>query len=388
MSARSLMSGARVITTGKQLIGQCDGTTANNIRPSAHVGPNALLRSASYPKPSAARGSGPLTSPTLPVAGYWRIDGSTEYAAGGLATSWASGATTTYAYSNSASNTGGLVPSGGMTIDGFAVPAGTAVYQFMDISAGQGAYLTSGAPDVVFRGVRARAAWSDPQPFNCQSVFTASIWLLYCDLGGTGAGANTSQRGSHIDNGAGVSVYRCYYSYCATCHQPEVQGSGANDFIECYTEKLSYLSSSPHLDGYIIEGGETCARIQRNRMVYAATDENGNTVNQTTCIGLWNGTGSSSTNPLPGTGTNPDGTTGYQVSGNYVGGTGYCFYLGDVYSATVAGVNFTNNLVTTTSYSSGGADGATVYPPTWGSSGNAKSGNLWADGSSAGTSFI
>ena len=83
------MSGARTITTGKQLRGQCDGTTSNLSRLATHVGPNALLRSGTYPNVKTARGTGPLTAVPVPGVGYWTINGSAEFGTDGLCTNWA-----------------------------------------------------------------------------------------------------------------------------------------------------------------------------------------------------------------------------------------------------------------------------------------------------------
>ena len=80
--------------------------------------------------------------------------------------SWIPG--TTYVYNNNPTNYGGLVPAGGMNIDGYNVPAGTWVVQFRNFANG-GLIIsgdnsgTSGAwPGVLFRGCRMRGGWTAP----------------------------------------------------------------------------------------------------------------------------------------------------------------------------------------------------------------------------------
>jgi hypothetical protein len=333
-AARALMRGARTITTGKQLRGQCDGTTSNVNRLATHVGPNALLRRSTYPNVSASPGSGALTAPTVPGIGYWTINGSTEFsktgsASPGLCTNWAgspgsSGAAPAYVYNNLTSNLGGIVPSGGMSIDGFAVPAGAYVFQFMDFDSGMG--ISSGAPAMVFRGCRARAGGNVGAPgvWNASSGgYDNPFWFLYCDIGGTSA-PEVAVVMLDIQEASGITIYRSYASYVTTAFQVDAT-CPTTDIIECYIEKLTNYSGS-HLDGIATNGSNTNFRFLRNYIVAAEYDENDTLVDQTTCLEMIQDGG-----PYPGTGTNPDGTPGYQIIGNYVGGTGYCFYLGQNY---------------------------------------------------------
>jgi len=400
--ARALASGARVITTGKQLIGQCDGSAENNSRLATHVGPNALLRSASYPNVSAARGSGPLLAPAVPEAGYWKINGSAEFATDGLCTAWAgspasAGASPAYTYNDDPSNNGGIVGGGGAVIDGFPVPAGSYVFQFMDVSAGMG--IASPAPAVVFRGCRGRAAATAPGYWNCSpgNGYSQAIFLLYCDAGGLGPNVSTQIADTAIDieSSGGITVYRCYLSYCAHIYVQLAASTTSYDMIECYCEKGVYAAGDHFNGGAFMGGGQDNCRIERNYIVHKSPDENAHVLNETDCISLNNYsdgtyTGTGTVRPLAGTGTNPDGTAGYQITGNYAGGTGYPFYLGQITPtdvSAVANMNLADNLLTTSVFPGGGYDGPVDDAPGWGANGNTKSSNLWADGPDAGTTF-
>jgi hypothetical protein len=404
-SARGLAAGARTITHGKQLIGQCDGTTANNSRMAAHVGPLALLRTSTYPNVSDTSGTGPLLAPAVPGEGFWRIDGSSEFGTDGLCAGWAgspgdAGSAPAYACSNLPSNKGGIVGAGGIVIDGFTIPAGTFVFQFMDISTnGAVVALNAPGPSVVFRGCRARFAQNAPGFWNASpgDAYTGAAWFLYCDTGGTGPDISTQVTDTAIDieSSGGITVYRCYISYAGHMSVQLASSSTSYDMIECYCEKGTYNPALHFNGGPFMGGGQPNCRIQRNHIVHQSPDENGNVLNETSCISLNNY--SQGTYPggtvlaLDGSGTNPDGTAGYQITGNYCGGTGYPFYLGQITPEGVSAVSnmtFRNNLLTTSVYSGGGANGAADIVPDWAGHGNTQSGNLWADGPDAGTSFL
>ena len=62
-----------------------------------------------------------------------------------------------YVYNNDPNNHGGTVPAGGMTIDGFTVPAGVWVSQFYDFKNTMYIRGTTG-PGMLFRGCRFRGA--------------------------------------------------------------------------------------------------------------------------------------------------------------------------------------------------------------------------------------
>jgi hypothetical protein len=419
-TARALMSGARTITTGKQLIGQCDGTTSNNLLLATHVGPNALLRSSSYPAPSSGS-TGPLTQIALPE-GYtgWRIDTSNPQEWN--APSYWSSTTATYAYSNSPSNLGGIIPSGGMYIDGYFYEAGTQVCQFMDFSLGSFNIQGEGFGfPLLFRGCRWRNTAYAPGPWNCTAAYYP-LALHYCDIGAAGAAdADICEVALKCAGPvSGLRCYRNYVSYVATALQMNPSGTGYNDAIENCIEKLTFFygnagppseGTAEHMNGIALNGGNPNALIARNRIVVVTPDEapsgqqgaTPHSIIQTDCIAFfWDSGG------FPGTGTNSDGSTGYTVTGNYLGGTGYCIYppvSGTSYTGDEQPSNFVlaNNLITTTIYAvtspddapgEGGGFNGPVYPGmTWGSGNNNQSANLWTDGTYdstplAGTTFI
>jgi hypothetical protein len=395
VTARRMNMGARSVITGKQLRGQLTGR-------GTHVGPNALLRSSSYPAVSAP-GPGPLTAPPLPTGGFWRIDGSDELDTGnnGLCTNWTAGVSTPYVYNNHPSNLGGLVGSD-MVIDGFSISAGTYVFQFMDLSASN-CYIQDPAPDMIFRGCRNRAAddnapgfWNSPPT---GSTYVNDIYFLYCDTGGTGPTAlEICAIPIDVENCGGITLYRSYISYMSNGIQPAAQtgSSGTMDLIENFIEKITNFMGD-HLEAFNIEGGQTNYRMLRNHIVFVTPDENSAPVIDTACIY----TTQSTSFPFTGTGTNPDGTPGYQIIGNYCGGSGYCFYWGYDSGVTGSVVNMlaSNNLVTQSvwpaGFTGGGASGAgggyngpSTFEAPWGTFGNSQSNNLWADGPNRGTSFM
>ena len=409
VTARRMRMGARTITTGKQLRGQLTGL-------STHVGPNALLRSSSYPAissyPAQAGGaSGPLTAvPFTGTYSYMRIDGSSEFGDGGICTNWAGAPTSSeaspaYVYNNNPSNLGGIVPSGGMTIDGFFVPANSYVFQFMDISWG-GADILNGAPALVFRGCRARGGAGATGFWTLSdSGYAEGLWFLYCDSGGL-SGADLSTNCIKATYSGGVTLYRCYLSATTTAFQP-ITSTGQIDFLECFIEELAYQNygdgeSQTHLNGVTLNGNQTNCRVLRNNIVIGQTDLNGHVIQDTDCISFFQDVVDDVTPNYPGTGTNPDGTVGYQVIGNYMGGTGYCLYLPD--QQTVSNFYVVNNLITASIWpvgsteddalgGGGGWEGPVTDEPTWdavtGSQvGNHQANNLWADGEHAGLSFM
>jgi hypothetical protein len=398
VTARKMQMGARSITTGKQLLGQGHG-------PATHVGPNAILRSSSYPAVTAAPGTGPLRNPALPSGNYFQLNGATEFAAtvsdahAGLACdNWASGPTTVYQYNNNPSNHGGTVPAGGMIVDGFPVPAGAEVFQFLDLSAAGVVEAELGAGSVVFRGCRWRAHTDGSAHgfIAVDSNYTLPVTVLYCDFGGNGT-SNTQYSNDSLQNFATTALvlYRNYFSLHGTAVQPNgasPPSSGPCDILENYMENWVYFSPD-HDNGISASGnGWSCFRWQRNYVVCEAVDANSAQIQQTDCISI----GSDGSVNNIGTGTNPDGTVGFQIKNNYCAGTGYCYYLASSGTLTVSGLNFTGNLVSTSSWAigsggtpflGGGYAGPYTDAPSWTGT-NTKSGNLWADGASVRTAFI
>jgi hypothetical protein len=322
---------------------------------------------------AVAKGSESLDTVSLPSRGYWRGDTPNEWSPTG-----------NYVYNNSPSNKGGVVPAGGMVIDGYTVPAGTRVAQFRNFSAGD-FYVTSGQ-NILFRGCRWRHTNRAPGDFNCAAGQTSRIWILHCDSGGVGA-ADAQYNEVPIklaSAGSGSAVYRCYISY--TTSGIQINASGV-DVVENFIEKLTLFYGSPgppgesgekHLNGITVNGGENCMRVLRNRILVATPDEAGHAIIQTDCISFFQDFGT-----FPGTGTNPqDGTIGYRVMDNYIGGTGFCLYAGKNAGSASNSVNnmvVTGNKITNQWYPNGGSFGSIAAEPAWGTLGNVKSNNTIAE---------
>lgn len=304
----------------------------------------------------------------LPGRGYWRGDTPLEFS---LASA--------YTYNNNLANKGGVVPAGGVAIDGFTVPAGVIVVQFRDFSAGN-FYLTS-SQNYLFRGCRFRGPSVSIGYFNCDPAHTGFLRLHFNDLGGLGSASGDSNNVPiDIKAASGLVIYRNRIQFTTTGIQWNI--AAPTDIIENFISDLTTFGTTAHLNGIMSNGGETCCRILRNNVVIQHPDTSGRDVSQTDCIGFFQDFGA-----FPGTGTNTDSSVGYFVDSNYVGGTGYCFYAGVNPGKPPTSVNnlkFTNNLVTTSVFSTGGSFGPITAEPPWTSQGNAATNNKWNDGTNVG----
>ena len=319
--------------------------------------------------------SGQLTVPMVPGRGYFRGDAPLEFVPNQA-----------YVYNNDPSNKGGIVPAGGLVIDGYAVPAGTYVAQFREFTTD---FYVTGSNSFLFRGCRIRGDNRAPGYFNITAGWTGRLFIGYCDMGGLGAvDEQYNEIPIKISGGTGGVIYRNYLSYTTTGIQVNRNGY---EVIENFIEKLTFYygpgvppgeSTSKHLNGVAVNGGETCIRILRNRIVVQNPDEAGKPINQTDCIAFFQDFGQ-----FPGTGQNSDGTYGYQVKDNFLGGTGYCIYAGKNAGSSADSVHnmvITGNKITTAIYPNGGANGVVAAVPVWGTFGNVWGNNTWADGPNVG----
>jgi hypothetical protein len=356
-------TGGSTITHGSQLIPQ--GSTGVN------VGPTALLGTGSYPAN--------LRSPTIPSRGYFRGDTLSEFAI-----------STPYVYNNSPTNFGGVVPSGGMTIDGYSIPAGTQVVQFTNF--GNVGFGFNNSTSFLFRGCRFRGTSTAPGWFNTEFTSTGRMYFFYNDMGGLGAAdSQYNEVIIKIASAAGAIAYRNYMTYTTTGIQFNVNNS---EITENYISKMTYYygpnpppgeTTDKHMNGITYNGSENNALVLRNYITLPNPDDAGRAIVQTDCISFFQDFGG-----FPGTGTNRDGTVGYQVKDNYVGGGGFCIYAGmNAGKASNSVQNFvlTGTKVTTTWSAVGGLQGGPITAePTWNSFGNSKSNNTYADGPNAGQS--
>jgi hypothetical protein len=299
-----------------------------------------------------------------------------------------------YTYDNDPANHGGIVPAGGMVIDGFFVPAGVWVSQFHDydgslIVEGDVNGAGSAWPGMVFRGCRNRGAHTAPGFINDTTKTGGQMWFLYCDLGGNSAADADYNEVALKVNGIPSTIYRNYISYTTTGIQI---GSDNSVVLENLVEKLTlfYGQSGPpgesgmkHLNGFTTNGGLRNIRLERNKILVQSPDEAGHEINQTDCISFFQDFGD-----FPGTGVNDNGTTGYQVNNNYLGGAGYVIYAGmnaGKPTTSVKNMVITGNKITTQWWPNGGANGVLAATPTWGTNGNQWANNTWADGTKANT---
>jgi hypothetical protein len=311
-----------------------------------------------------ARGSESLDTPSVPSRGYWKVDTPSEYAPTGA-----------YVYNNSPANKGGIVPSGGMVIDGYAVPAGTVVAQFRDFSATDFSAQGQGG-SYVFRGCR----------FRCDSVgqsshfndYTATYTnrLLYCDMGGVEPASLSTWQMSFWKTIGGQNhvMHRCY---CSAQYVTFQMNANNTVCIENYITDLTwyYGETAPpgqggeplHMSSVGAAGGVTGLRVLRNRITCPSPDPLGNVFTQGAPLTFGN-----------------DVATPWSdvwVKDNYLSGMGFVIRLfGEEPGQN--NLQVTGNKITTRYFTNGGASGVAQtgdFPVVWGSSGNVKSGNVWAD---------
>lgn len=334
--------GLRTITHGEQLV-------------VSDVGPWALQ--------GVAKGSESLGTVAVPGRGYWLMDTSSEYAPTG-----------TYVYNNNPANKGGVVPAGGLTIDGYFVPAGTIVCQFRNLSGSDFSAQGQGG-SYLFRGCRFRNdAIGQSSQFN---DYTSSYTnrLFFCDMGSTSSN-DANWQGSFWKSIGGTDhvMLRNYCSYQYVTFQPNVPNC---HFVENLVEKLIYYggeagppgqAGSPlHMASIGCEGGGTGYRILRNKIAPASPDEGGHVFVNGSSIALEN--------------TNGSAYHDCQINDNYLSGFNYVILdMGEVTGST--NITIAGNKVTTQWFTNGGVSGveqAGPHPVPWGSNGNVKSNNTWAD---------
>jgi hypothetical protein len=295
-----------------------------------------------------------------------------------------------YVYNNDTRNHGGVVPAGGMEIDGFNIPAGVWVSQFNDfddqiIVYGDSAGQSPAFPGVIFRGCRWRMNSTAPGFINVYQNSHTKIWVTYTDAGGVGA-ANSQKcevAFSTQDYTTNTYFYRNYISYVFTGIQP---GNSGPQCIENYIEKLTFyygLAGTPdgngpaHLNGISYNGAQSNGLVLRNKILVQSPDDAGRVVDQTDCIAFFQDGGA-----FPGTGTNLDGSVGYLVKDNFIGGAGYCIYAGmnaGKPANSVRNMVLIGNQITTEWWPNGGSYGPLGAEPVWNTYGNVKRNNTFAE---------
>jgi hypothetical protein len=338
-----------------------------------------------------AKGSEALTSlsPGGERISTWPTDGRP---------SWIPG--TDYVYNNSTSNHGGVVPAGGLTIDGYTVAAGTWVVQFrnIDIStpiiiSGDNTGTSAAWPGVIFRGCRMRGNSSAPGFFNNNAQSTGGItWIMYCDAGGLDVMPTNICESIFESQAISMTrdhqyIIRTYLSIASTLAFGRNNGDA---FIENYGEIVPryFGDDTYHLNGLANSGGQTATMWLRNRLDFNPEPDSTNT----TTAGLTANPYYKSQNDLiqmaadggayPGNGANQDGTSGYQIRDNYLAGGDHCLQLGvdkANTSADVSNVVVTGNKFSTVYFPAFGQTSISYKNPTWGAQGNVWSGNTYAD---------
>jgi hypothetical protein len=303
-----------------------------------------------------------------------------------------------YVYDNNPSNHGGVVPAGGMMIDGYFVAAGTWVAQFYDCSAsgviiegdGSGAY--SAFPGVMFRGCRMRGPYAAPGWLNQNGYNPGGpMWIVYCDIGAVSTAqadkcevALASNTYSTSSTPGHLYVIRCYISNTTTHVFLNISGDAAIENLCGAVTDFGY-GSTYHLNGIANSGAQTATLWLRNNAVLS--QQSGST--QLTDVIQF----AADDGAYLGGGTNLDGSSGYWVKDNYLGGAAYTLQLGYDKANTVDDVKHVHvvgNKFTTSLYANSGESGLAYKVPDFtntlgaGGQGNEWSGNTWADGPNAG----
>jgi hypothetical protein len=307
--------------------------------------------------------------------------------------SWIPG--TPYVYNNDPSNHGGVVPEGGLTIDGYNVPAGTWVCQFRDftdgvIIEGDNDGQQAAWPGVLFRGCRMRGNWSAPGWFNCNSVSNGGIiWIMYCDAGGIAyLPPNICVSIFESQRNGGDDKFYCIRNYLSIATTLAFGRNDGDAFIENYCRSVCryYPDDTYHLNGIANGGGETATMWLRNNMDFdpqPGAPDNPYYLPQNDVIQMAADGGA-----YPGTGTNLDGSQGYQIRDNYLAGAAHTLQLGvdkSNSSADVSNVVITGNRFSTKWFPDCGSTAISYKNPTWGVQGNTWSTNTWADDYGSGT---
>lgn len=351
-------------------------THGDQLNLTGHVGPWALQQ--------VAKGSETLT--TLNTT---QLAERVSTFSGDGRPSWISGSD--YVYSNSPSNHGGVVPTGGMYIDGYLVPAGTWVAQFYDMSArevivsGDNSGTSAAWPGVVFRGCKMRGKYSAPGWVNQNGQSTGGkTWFMFCDSGGSVAGPPSSNMCESIFESKGngpndrMYVIRCYLSIATTLVFLRNNGDAA---IENYCREVQdFGDNTKHLNGIGNSGNQSATMWLRNNMFM---EQQAGSTQLTDVIQM-----AADDGQYLGLGTNYDGTTGYQIRDNYLAGAAFTLQLGqdkgNTTTADLQNLNVTGNKFSTLLYANSGQSGLGYKGPiNWAIQGTWLN-NTWADGANVG----
>ena len=357
------------------------------------------------------KGSEVLQNITGPGRGFWRFDTPDEFSS---SAAWPSNANDSNpSILNATTLHEGTVTGSPVTIDGYSIPVGTRIVQFKNFPDGYDFYAQGTSLKVLFRGCRFRSAngYGQTGVFNDNtSTSSQQIMLHYCDLGTTTKDVANGSTGHVIVRflgGLNHRVLRNYHTNSSTFYQPNTQGcefteNWISEFVFTYGESGTsggFGSDVYHNNGISSEGGLTSIIIKRNRILAQSPDgatgggltaagqpgygtqsgqtgygngtNPGRVVGQTDCIALF------TTNGLANAGTSPGSIL---IDSNYLGGTGVSLYAGNGDGAHPgSNIHVINNKFTTQWWENSGQFGPVSDQPAWGTNGNFKSGNVWAD---------
>jgi hypothetical protein len=305
-----------------------------------------------------------------------------------------------YVYNNDLSNHGGVTATR-MVIDGWPVPAGTWICQFCDFQ-GTGVIIegdVAGAgkpwPGVMFRGCRMRGPYLAPGFTNENTEVNNGItWYNFCDAGGVYC-SDRDLGGSPCEtvftdqgNGgaaSGLNKMRAIRNYLSLAPTFLGGDNSGDAFVENYIESCIpwFDPNGPRANYYHTNvmnnsGGQTATLWLRNHCSMSPQPACSPYYNPPTVIIQMAADGGS----YPGTGFNIDGSQGYQMRDNYLGGASYNISFGVDKANTLADVSHvvcTGNRFTTHWFANSGVLGLSYKNPQFGVQGNSWSGNTWAD---------
>lgn len=376
----------RTIAHGEQLL-------------TSDVGPWALQ--------GVEKGNEAVQTLAAPSRGYWRFDTPDEFLP---TTAWPADANDSNpSILNNPTLRGGVVSGSPVMIDGYSIPVGTRIVQFRDFQCIDFYANGSSSFKILLRGCRLRSniGVGGAGIFNDSTSGSGQqIMVHFCDIGLSSADPVDGSEGLmhlHFVSGSNHRILRNYHTISATFIQPNAPGV---EITENYIDNYLYPygeggiegtlpnPNAGHLNGISTEGQVTSLKILRNRIVAPSPD--GATGSTGTALGQIGygtqpgqtgyGNGSAPGRKITGTdcialfanvGDNHGSSAGaIQVSGNYLGGSGFCLYVS---GSTSSNITVTDNKVTTRWWTNGGSFGPSTTQLTWGSNGNIQSGNVWAD---------
>jgi Right handed beta helix region len=206
------------------------------------------------------------------------------------------------------------------------------------------------ASDITFAGCQ----WTVTSPGDAAVTNRGgdNVTFTYCQISAPDDGqVNTLQYCILNDTGDNLTVQYCNLFWWENAIQI---GMGNDATITGNYIHDPVLVPGAHLDGLYFGGDQSGLSVTGNTIL--------NSQDQTSAVAFFQDNG---------------GYDGVTVSGNLLGGGGYCIYAGAGVMGTVTNMVIEDNQFTQIYFPAGGYYGLLAAQPDWGSDGNVLSGNTW-----------